>query len=92
VLVAHRADGSLRVAEDEAYYWVWSQHLAWGFFDHPPAIAAIIRMGTAVLGGTERVFTRPVLESCRSHTSLRRSRDRILAIAVLGAMPLRSVA
>ncbi len=24
---------------DEAYYWVYSQHLAWGFFDHPPMVA-----------------------------------------------------
>ena len=30
---------------DEAYYWTWSQHLAWGYFDHPPAIAAFIMPG-----------------------------------------------
>ena len=21
---------------DEAYYWMWGQHLAWSYFDHPP--------------------------------------------------------
>ena len=25
--------------EDEAYYWVWSKQLAWGYFDHPPMVA-----------------------------------------------------
>ena len=27
---------------DEAYYWQWAQHLAWGYFDHPPMIAWMI--------------------------------------------------
>jgi len=35
---------------DEAYYWEWSRRLAAGFFDHPPAIAILIRGGTALLG------------------------------------------
>ena len=30
---------------DEAYYWMYSQYLAWGFFDHPPMIALMIRIG-----------------------------------------------
>lgn len=35
---------------DETYYWEWSRHLAWGYFDHPPGIAWLIRGGTALLG------------------------------------------
>ncbi len=35
---------------DETYYWEWSRHLAAGYFDHPPAIALLIRAGTALLG------------------------------------------
>ncbi|WP_044194686.1 ArnT family glycosyltransferase [Hyalangium minutum] len=27
---------------DEAYYWQWARHLAWGYFDHPPLIAWLI--------------------------------------------------
>jgi hypothetical protein len=27
---------------DEAYYWQWSRHLAWGYYDHPPLIAWLI--------------------------------------------------
>ncbi len=46
--------GWLELSEDEAYYWVWSERLAWGYYDHPPAIAALIRAGTTILGDTER--------------------------------------
>ena len=38
---------------DEPYYWLWSRHLAWGYYDHPPAIAVLIRAGTALFGLTE---------------------------------------
>jgi hypothetical protein len=31
---------------DEAYYWVYAQNLAWGYFDHPPMIACMIKAGT----------------------------------------------
>jgi Dolichyl-phosphate-mannose-protein mannosyltransferase len=30
---------------DEAYYWMYSKYLAWGYFDHPPMIAVMIRLG-----------------------------------------------
>jgi 4-amino-4-deoxy-L-arabinose transferase-like glycosyltransferase len=38
---------------DEAYYWMWSKHLAGGYYDHPPAVAFVIRAGTLILGDTE---------------------------------------
>lgn len=34
--------------DDEAYYWVYSNHLDWGYFDHPPMIAILIKLGYAV--------------------------------------------
>jgi hypothetical protein len=37
---------------DETYYWEWSRHLAAGYFDHPPAVAVLIRAGTTILGAT----------------------------------------
>ena len=30
---------------DEAYYWMYSKYLAWGYFDHPPMIALMIKLG-----------------------------------------------
>ena len=38
---------------DEAYYWMWSKHLAFGYYDHPPGVAVVIRLGTMVAGDTE---------------------------------------
>jgi len=37
--------------DDEAYYWVYSRFLDWGYFDHPPMIAVLIKLGTAILPG-----------------------------------------
>jgi 4-amino-4-deoxy-L-arabinose transferase-like glycosyltransferase len=36
----------------EAYYWDWSQHLAWGYYDHPPMIAWLIYLTCALFGKT----------------------------------------
>ncbi len=30
---------ALGTLPDEAYYWLWSERLQWGYFDHPPLIA-----------------------------------------------------
>jgi len=37
--------------DDEAYYWVYSKFPAWGYFDHPPMIAMLIKAGTAIFAG-----------------------------------------
>ena len=42
----------LPLSADEAYYWLWSKHLAAGYYDHPPMIAWLIRAGTGVFGDT----------------------------------------
>jgi hypothetical protein len=34
--------------DDEAYYWVYSKFLDWGYFDHPPMVALLIKMGYAI--------------------------------------------
>ena len=38
---------------DEAYYWMWSKHLAGGYYDHPPMVALVIRAGTMIAGDSE---------------------------------------
>src|SRR5712671_8102429 len=38
---------------DEAYYWMWSKHLAGSYYDHPPMVAIVIRLGTMIAGDTE---------------------------------------
>ena len=31
---------------DEAYYWIWSKNLSFGYFDHPPLVALWIKLGS----------------------------------------------
>jgi hypothetical protein len=33
---------------DEAYYWSWAQNLHLGYYDHPPLVAYIIRLGQEI--------------------------------------------
>src|SRR5580700_9070979 len=37
---------------DEAYYWLWSKHLAASYRDKGPAIAWTIALGTKIFGNT----------------------------------------
>jgi hypothetical protein len=55
VLVALRlvAAALTPITFDEAYYWMWSKHLAGGYYDHPPLVAVVIRLGTLFAGDTE---------------------------------------
>jgi dolichol-phosphate mannosyltransferase len=45
----------------EAYYWAYAQHLAFGYLDHPPMVAWLIRAATAVLGKSELAVRLPAL-------------------------------
>ena len=42
----------VEVHADEAYYWVYSRFLDWGYFDHPPMVALFIRIGDGLLQST----------------------------------------
>ena len=42
--------GFTELANDEAYYFMFSGDLAWGYFDHPPMTALLVRLGR-FLGG-----------------------------------------
>src|SRR3979490_881466 len=41
------------VTLDQAYFWMWSKVLAGGYYDHPPMVAFVIRLGTMIAGDTE---------------------------------------
>lgn len=36
---------------DEAYYWHYAQDLSWGYFDHPPMVALMVKLGSLIAGG-----------------------------------------
>lgn len=43
----------LELSFDEAYYWLWSQHLQLSYYDHPPLVAWLIALSTTVFGNGE---------------------------------------
>jgi dolichol-phosphate mannosyltransferase len=45
--------GSVEMMPEETYYWNYSQHLDFGYLDHPPMVAWLIRAGTAIFGQSE---------------------------------------
>ena len=36
---------------DESYYWYYAQNMSWGYFDHPPMVAALIKLGSWIFNG-----------------------------------------
>ncbi|SDQ08197.1 ArnT family glycosyltransferase [Flagellimonas zhangzhouensis] len=36
---------------DEAYYWYYAQNMAWGYFDHPPMVAFLIKISSLFFNG-----------------------------------------
>lgn len=36
---------------DEAYYWYFAQNLSWGYFDHPPMVAFLVKIGLSIFDG-----------------------------------------
>jgi dolichol-phosphate mannosyltransferase len=45
--------GQAELLPEEAYYWNYSQHLDIGYLDHPPMVAWLIWLGTALFGQNE---------------------------------------
>lgn len=43
--------GFTELTSDEGYYWFYSQHLQWGYYDHPPMVALLIKAGTLLFPG-----------------------------------------
>ena len=39
---------STELLPDEAYYWVYSQYMDWGYFDHPPLVAVWIKISSFI--------------------------------------------
>src|SRR6186997_1975336 len=53
--------GLTELQDDEAYYWVYSKFLSWGYFDHPPMIAILVKMGYAIFPNELGVRLFPLL-------------------------------
>lgn len=53
--------GLTGLQDDEAYYWVFSRYLDWGYFDHPPMTAVLVKMGYAIFPNELGVRMFPLL-------------------------------
>ena len=53
--------GLTELQDDEAYYWVYSKYLDYGYFDHPPMIAVLVKMGYAIFPNELGVRLFPLL-------------------------------
>lgn len=82
--------GRLGLVEDEAYYWVWSQRLSAGYFDHPPGVALLIGLGVTLLGDTERGVRAAgiLLGALAAVWAVGLARERGLAVVALLTCPL----
>ena len=56
VLLAYRVwligHSGISLFFDEAQYWDWSRHLAWGYYSKPPMIAGLIWLSTKLFGSS----------------------------------------
>ncbi len=68
--------GLTELQDDEAYYWVYSQYLDWGYFDHPPMIAVLVKMGYAIFPNELGVRLFPLLLNILSLVIIERLIDK----------------
>ena len=54
------------IQEDEAYYALYGEHLAWGYFDHPPMVGLMTFLSSILFSGTLGVRFFTILASCLS--------------------------
>jgi 4-amino-4-deoxy-L-arabinose transferase-like glycosyltransferase len=84
----------LQLYADEAQYWTWSQHLAFGYFTKPPLVAWIIRL-TTLMGDAEPLvrLSSPLLHGAAglfiflAANRLYEARTALFALLVYALMP-----
>lgn len=54
------------IQEDEAYYALYGEHLAWGYFDHPPMVGLMTFLSSRLFHGILGVRCLTLLASCLS--------------------------
>ena len=94
------ASARLELTFDEAYYTLWSRALSFGYLDHPPMVALLIRASTSLFGGSELgvralsllvVGAMPALVAFIAWRLFRSKEKAALAALIWVAMPLVSI-
>ncbi len=97
--LAYIAGGTIQLAEDEAYQWLWSKHLALSYYSKPLLIAYTQFLGTTIWGDTAfgvRFFS-PVIAAIISVVLVRffareiNGRAAFFLLMILTATPLTAV-
>ena len=52
------------IQEDEAYYALYGEHLAWGYFDHPPMVGLMTYLSSILFSGSLGVRFFTIIASC----------------------------
>lgn len=94
ILILHLClAANFELSHDEAYYWLYSLRMDWGFFDHPPVVGLIIKMFSflphselAVRAG----FIVLQLVSCLLLLKMVAPKRQLVALILFFAFPLAS--
>ena len=54
------------IQEDEAYYALYGEHLAWGYYDHPPMVGLMTFLSSIFFSGSLGVRFFTIIASCLS--------------------------
>lgn len=77
---------------DESYYWMYSENMAWGYFDHPPLAALLIHIGHLLLPGEIGVRLILVIISTATlaliFNEIRETKDLFFATVFVLSFPL----
>lgn len=91
--------GQCGLGVDESHYVMYSRHLAWGYFDHPPMVAFLAALTTALGDGLFFIRLGPVICSTLTLILLRylalalyrEERVAFWAVVLLHLMPYQQV-
>jgi len=80
------------VSGEEAYYWLFSQHLDWGYLDHPPVLAFFIKPGYWLfhnnLGLRSGILVLSILTIIVLRKTLSVKNDSLYIWILLGLLPV----
>lgn len=82
----------VELSYDEAYYWMYSKFLDWGYYDHPPIVAISIWFGTLIFGdnefGVRSIFMLYQMGTFYLLMKLIRPKKLVYMVCLFLAMPL----
>lgn len=85
---------AMGLCHDEAYYWTYSRFLDWGYYDHPPLVAANVAFGYWLLSnelGVRLLFILMQILAITLVWKMSNQRDALLFWVLILSFPLLQV-